>query len=197
MHRLAPISSKRINNEFTLQDDNDTSFVQFREYGEMEIRSAIISIYWTFSKFTSPLLSQTLLSSFTEEFKRILLKHYHILILSCNTCMLLALDISSKWKEDADLSLHADSITFWVWLAPRERRGEMYKITPLRHAARVFKTRVLQPPVGLTRRKLMKSSFWCARRIVVLPTSDCHLYGILLNVCLLVAMMKWASISSI
>ena len=63
----------------------------------------------------------------------------------------------------------------------------MHKVTPFRHAARVLKTRVLPPPVGLTRRKLTKSSFLCARRML-LPTSDGHGYGVPLNLRSLVAM---------
>ena len=64
--------------------------------------------------------------------------------------------------------------------------------------ARVLKTKVLPLPVGLTRRKLTKSSFLCARTIL-LPTFDCHDggYGVRLNICLLLVAMKRASDSSI
>ena len=47
VHRSAPISSKRIDDEFTLQDD-DAAFVTFREYVETEMKAAVLSIYGSF-----------------------------------------------------------------------------------------------------------------------------------------------------
>ena len=47
----APISSRRIESEFTLEE-KDTNFVTFRNYVDDLIKTAVISIYGDLSQFT-------------------------------------------------------------------------------------------------------------------------------------------------
>jgi hypothetical protein len=66
--RDAPVDSKMLNNTLVLPH-SDPRFVLSRKFVEDSCRTAVVSTYGSFTAFTEPILSQTILTQMTNKMK--------------------------------------------------------------------------------------------------------------------------------
>ena len=74
-YKSEPISTERLTRHLHL-NDKDPKYIAFRNHLDVTIKSRILDVYGQFSKFTSPILTQQVLSEFAELFKTTL-PHYY------------------------------------------------------------------------------------------------------------------------
>ena len=78
-----PISSKRFT-EYLALADKHPAFVEFQKALDDYIKNAIDNLYWNFSEFTTPLISQAAITGFADRFKTTLPIQYNGILVLLN-----------------------------------------------------------------------------------------------------------------